>query len=275
MGKIIWIASYPKSGNTWMRSFLHNLINAGDEPLSINSLDEFIVSESAARLYRQFTDTPPVELDPRKLAALRPGVHRALAGNGAQNVYVKTHAFLGRSFDVPTITPEVTAGAIYIVRNPLDICISLASHIGKPLDEAIDFMGKEMAGKASADKVMEFWHSWSTNVFSWAKAPQGGVKVIRYEDLLENSAETFGEAVRFLRLDVSESRIRKAIQFSSFDAMRKQEEQEPFKERPPHNPRFFRKGISGEWRNTLTKKQVDRLVEDHYEPMKLFGYLPD
>jgi hypothetical protein len=275
MGKIIWIASYPKSGNTWMRGFLHNLLNADDKPLSINSLDEFIKGESAAKLYRQFTDAKPNRMDPRILASLRPKVHQSLTSDGPQNVFVKTHTFLGHSFGAPTITPEVTAGAIYIVRNPLDICISLASHIDKTIDEAIDFMGKETAGKASPDKVMEFWHSWSTNVSSWTKVPQPEIKVIRYEDLLENSTGTFSEAVKFLNLDVTESRIQKAIQFASFDAMRNQEEKEYFKERPPHSPRFFRKGIYGEWREKLTKDQIDRLVEDHYEQMDLFGYLPD
>ena len=275
MGKIVWIASYPKSGNTWMRGFVHNLINAVDKPMPINSISEFIKAESSAEYYRRFSDVPPTGLGPKKLAALRPRVHRSFVDGGPRIVFFKTHTFLGDSFGVPTITPEITAGAVYIVRNPLDICISLAGHIGKTIDEAIDFMGKETAGKASQDKVMEFWRSWSANVSSWTKVPQPKILVRRYEDLLENTSESFSEVAKFLRLDVSEKRLQNAIAFSSFGVMRNQEETETFNERPPHSHRFFRKGLQGEWKEKLTKSQVDRIVEDHYEQMKLFGYLPD
>ena len=258
-----------------MRSFLHNLINADDEPLSINSLNSFIKGESSALLYRQFTDLSPTDLNLEKLAALRPKVHHLLINDKPDNVFVKTHSFLGQSFDVPTITPEVTAGAIYIVRNPLDICISLANHIGKSIDEVIEWMGKDTVGESNEYKVMELWRSWSANVLTWTKYPQKEILVVRYEDLQEDKAESFGAVVKSLGLDFPESKIQKAIKFSSFEIMRNQEDKERFKESSPHSRRFFRKGIKGEWKEKLTKDQVDRLVEDHYEQMKLFGYLPD
>ena len=95
MGALIWLASYPKSGNTWTRAFLHNLLKNPDKPADINQLNQFCLGEDRAELYRQFTDRPLTELTPAEVSAIRPKVHELLTHSFPDSVFVKTHNYLG------------------------------------------------------------------------------------------------------------------------------------------------------------------------------------
>ena len=65
MGKILWLASYPRSGNTWLRAFLHNLFRNSAEPYDINRLQDFTLIDSDARWYRMLDPRSPTELTTR------------------------------------------------------------------------------------------------------------------------------------------------------------------------------------------------------------------
>ena len=79
MGKLIWLASYPKSGNTWLRAFLHNLMRNPNEPYDINRLTDFTLSDAQMRWYQLFDPRPGPEISAEEVAALRPKVHEAMA----------------------------------------------------------------------------------------------------------------------------------------------------------------------------------------------------
>jgi hypothetical protein len=99
------------------------------------------------------------------------------------------------------------------------------------------------------------------------------VEVVRYEDLLARPQETFTRAARFLQLPDDPERIAKAIRFSDFRELARQEAEKGFRERPRHAERFFRQGQSGEGRQRLTSEQIERLTQGHAEVMLRFGYL--
>jgi hypothetical protein len=99
------------------------------------------------------------------------------------------------------------------------------------------------------------------------------VEVVRYEDLLANPLATFTRAARFLQLPDDPERIAKAIRFSDFRELARQEAEKGFRERPRHAERFFRQGQSGEGRQRLTPAQVERLTRTHADVMRRFGYL--
>ena len=88
MGAIIWLASYPKSGNTWMRAFLHNLLRNPDKPTDINALHEFSMGEDQAQYYNHFDPRPCGEMTPEDIARLRPQVHRLLTEAFPDSVFV-------------------------------------------------------------------------------------------------------------------------------------------------------------------------------------------
>lgn len=275
MGALIWLASYPKSGNTWMRTFLHNLFANANQPVDLNRLDDFCLGVSATPWYRRYTSTAPQEMSYDEIAKYRPLIQRDFTNVFPDSVFVKTHHFLGEKFGTPLHNMDVTAGAIYVIRNPLDVAISMVPHFDITLDEAIRILADEQAGTTRSDThVPEYYGSWSTNVRSWTQVPNPQLLVVRYEDLLEKPRTHFKRVVKFLGLKPTPERLERAIKFSSFRVLKAQEEKGGFKERPAVSKAFFREGKSEQWRTKLTPEQVHQIISDHREQMERFGYVP-
>ena len=276
VGNLIWLASYPKSGNTWLRSFLHNLLLDLPESAEINELDRLCYGGSSRKWFEAVAPVPLEDLSPEALAALVPDVHAHMAKVSDKSRFVKTHNCFGNWFGVPLHTMALAAGAIYILRNPLDVAISLAHHYSEPVDWAIELMARPGAGTKLTDKhVPEVYDTWSAHVQSWTARPDRRVLVIRYEDLVAEPKIHFEKVARFLIPDPGEERLQRAIRNSSFDVLRAQEEATGFRERPEQSRFFFREGRAGQWRDAMTEEQIERVVAAHSEQMARFGYFPD
>ena len=137
MGNIVWLASYPKSGNTWIRAFLANLVANRSEPVALTDLPKYCEDEARPDLFGMIAGKPSTELSLDEIIALRPQVHALIAANARGSRFVKTHNFAGAMGGQPLHNASVTAGAIYVVRNPLDVAISMTHHFGITLDEAV------------------------------------------------------------------------------------------------------------------------------------------
>ena len=274
MGAIIWLASYPKSGNTWARAFLHNLLVKDDKPVDINALDSFCLGESKGAYYNQLDPRPLTELSDKEVAELRLKVHELLTTASPDSVFVKTHNYLGEWEEVPLVNMECTAGAIYILRNPLDVTISFSHHFGITIDETIEQMANlEMGTPTTLTSVRQVYGSWSSNVKSWTQQPNSAVHVLRYEDMTMKPFKACRDMARFLGLNPPRKRLQRAIEFSSFKVLKAQEEKHGFVERSAH-ARFFRAGKMGQWRGVLSEEQVATIVSHHREQMERFGYVP-
>ena len=277
MSGILWLASYPKSGNTWLRAFIANYMRNPPSALSINELPNFIMGDGMAWPFEKVAGRPIADLSVDDIQRLRPKVHQMFATSSADNVFVKTHnaiAFLG---DVPTISPEATAGAIYIIRNPLDVAVSYANHYGVDYDRAVEVFGREdTVLPTHGPLVVQYLGGWSDHVRSWLDAPGLKPHLIRYEDMTRKPDKAFRGVIKFLSLPLEVPRLKNAIRFSSFDTLARQEKDAGFIEAAPVEDRvFFRKGKVGDWRNHLSAAQVDRLIEDHHEVMAEHGYLTE
>ncbi|MSP82256.1 MAG: sulfotransferase domain-containing protein [Alphaproteobacteria bacterium] len=276
MGKLIWLASYPKSGNTWLRAFLHNLLRNPNEPYDINRLTDFTIQESIARWYEGLDPRPVVELALEDVARLRPLAQKRIADSRPDLVLVKTHNMMAAEAGHPLINMAVTAGAIYLVRNPLDIVLSYADHLGQSIDETIELMARTGARTGNVPGwVSEVVGSWSEHVESWTSAAHPALLVVRYEDLLANASATFGAIVKFLKVPAPPERLQRAIRQSSFKVLQGQEEAKGFKERSRSQAYFFRAGKAGSWQTELSPDQVARIVGVHREQMARFRYVPD
>jgi hypothetical protein len=275
---LVWLASYPRSGNTWTRAFLHNLFKgmSGDAGTqNINELNRFTAAVNGRELYAETLGFNPTDEHRNEIAAVRHEVQRRAADQFEGLIFTKTHQALLADRDSTTINFAVTAGAIYIIRNPLDVAVSYAHHLGCPLDETIASLGRANAEIPMTEtQVHEVIGSWSQHVLSWTHKPHQAICVMRYEDMLATPERAFGGLARHLLLDPTLEQLADAIDRSSFTTLRAQEESEGFQERSSQPGRFFREGRAGQWKEVLTKEQVTRIVDDHGPQMARFGYLP-
>ncbi len=275
MPGILWLASYPKSGNTWMRAFLANLISDAPEPLPLKRIGDLCPSEPSEIWFKPFADKPVAELKAKEVAPLRTRAQERVVSLNKNVVPMKTHSYLGEDFGYPIISMKATYGAVYIIRDPRDVAISAADHFGKTLDEMIDYMNDPLGTCAPMAGLIvhELQSSWSNHVESWTKWNHPGIFVVRYEDLLADPLDQFGRVARHFGVTSDPARIEKAVEFSAFKQLQKLEASEGFVERSVHSERFFRSGSSGNWREKLTPEQVARIEQDHATQMKRFGYL--
>lgn len=274
MKSLFWLASYPKSGNTWMRAFLANYVFDQPEPVPVNQLHKLGIGDAIASAYTKVLGSGFDPTNPADSARVREPFFKALVANGADINLVKTHNQNNVAFGCNLIPAHYTRGAIYIIRDPRDMVISYASHLGMGVDRAIEGMNTvDNATAADEKNVHQFLGRWSDHVTSWTRSKKFAVTVIRYEDMLERPEKTFGTVIRRVGMPVEKDRLAKAIEFSSFDKLRGQEEETGFVENSEKQERFFRKGTSGQWREELTPDQVARIEADHGRVMRKYGYL--
>ncbi|MHA1522925.1 MAG: sulfotransferase domain-containing protein [Alphaproteobacteria bacterium] len=275
MSGVIWLASYPKSGNTWARAFLANILNRDNQPLPLAVISKTIPGEASVKWFQQFGPADLDLSDGKSVAQARSAVQAKIAAQSASVCFLKTHSYLGEAFGHPIFNMDVTVGAIYIVRNPLDVAVSARYHFNVSQDETIDILARTDAmGEPTEKLVFEKATDWSTNVKSWTGHPNPQLLVLRYEDMLEAPNKAFGRLVRFLGLKVPQSKITAAIDNASFNKLKSAEVKEGFSERPDHAAEFFRKGRAGQWREVLSEDQIKRIVDRHREQMARFDYIP-
>ena len=282
----IWIASYPKSGNTWMRAFLMQLLWGESQNLTLADLATYFAGSSGRQWYDAAYEGPTSSLDEAALLHLRHKAIRLMARDTDGMVFVKTHSPLaawGTRPDQHLIPPDLTRGAVYIVRNPLDIVPSAARHYGVGLDDMIDLMASEdFVSAGSESHVPEKIGSWSAHVNAWTagtdKPLQPGdqvPQVVRYEDMVADPLAAFSLVTHYLGIQVPRARMNRAIRRASFSALQQDERHNGFSERSGHTEGFFTNGKPGAGLVDLSEKQILRIVKTHGETMRRCGYPTD
>jgi aryl sulfotransferase len=280
MPKIYWIVSYPKSGNTWVRVLLANHIAGTASPISINKLaDHGQIGGFSRDLFDALVGIKSSRLSPTVLHRLRPAAYRAMAA-AETPLFVKLHDAWGRTDrDEPIVPEEATAGVIYVVRNAFDVAVSASHHWGLSIDATVDRLCDDamtLAGNPDRLSIAlpQRIGSWSGHCRSWLDDSGLHSLVVRYEDLVIDSAAALTRIVTFCRLDADQDRIARAVGNSSFSLLREQERQTGFVEQSPHAPgRFFRSGTTDSWREVLPRHLVRRLIDSHGEALERFGYI--
>jgi aryl sulfotransferase len=287
----IWLASYPKSGNTWLRMLIANLAAQDDRPVGINDL---AATSSIASARGAFDDLLLIDsglLTQDEADCLRPRVYEELA-RGAEDDeqdprktppavrFVKVH-------DAYTLTPlgepllagaRGADGAIVIVRDPRDVAPSLASHRNTSIDEAIAFMNdRDAVFSANTTRqnsqLRQKLPGWSAHITSWLEQTDIPVHLVRYEDLQIDTAAMLRRALQFAGQAATDDELWRAVRFADFARLKQQEEEMGFKEAPRQlGARFFRRGEAGGWRDELMPDQAARIVAAHGTLMRQLGY---
>jgi hypothetical protein len=282
---IFWLASYPKSGNTWFRVFLANLLNTSGQPIDLNHLNTGAIA-SARGWIDEVLGFESSNFSHDEIDALRPHAYAWHSAHHHGVGYHKIHdAYtyldsMGAGIDGgnPIFPVEGCLGALYFIRNPLDVAISFANHSQCSIDQSIANLGNPSfafcKGKSRQNNQLRQWLlSWSLHVKSWVNAKNIPVLVLRYEDMVSKPEETFTKATKFLQLSVSQDEILKAIDASKIETLQALEAAGGFSEKPAKVERFFRKGVVGDWKNTLTEAQMNQIIHDHADTMREHGYL--
>jgi aryl sulfotransferase len=277
LSEIFWLASYPKSGNTWLRMFLANLLRDDGHPVDLDSPDLARQRSNTRQIFDDAAGVEASDLTWEETERFLPQVFRHLARISPRTLFLKTHdPYTVLPHGKPLIPSDVTAGAIYVVRNPLDVAVSYARYSALPVDRIVEVMATGFC--APPDRSIGILNPrlppWSEHVLSWSEGPPFQVHPVRYEDMHERPLETFSALARFCGLPSDADNIERALRHSSFDRLRKQEHERGFAERPEFTSAFFREGKSNIWKDVLSESQVARIVSRHGEVMRRFGYFP-
>jgi hypothetical protein len=173
MAGIYWLASYPKSGNTWFRAFLTNLLQPGQTPASINQLLGGFGTSRA--LFEQMTGLDSADLTVVEIDRLRPKVYEQLAHEANDPIFLKIHdAYTHNDRAQPLIPTQVTLGVIYLIRNPLDVAVSFAHHAACDVNTMVAAMANEnyaLCGQTHrlSSQLRQKLLSWSSHVTSWTE----------------------------------------------------------------------------------------------------------
>jgi hypothetical protein len=276
---IVWLASYPKSGNTWFRAFLTNLLEKPDQQADINNLYPTTIA-SSRQMFDEITGIPSADLTASEIDLIKPELYRSEAAETGETIFHKIHdAFTLAPDGNPLIPVDVTKAVLYFIRNPLDVAVSFANHLATNIDKTIRIMNNNnyaFCGKEDRlfNQTRQLLLSWSRHVQSWIDESKLPILVIRYEDMHTAPFETFKRATGFIGIEATDEAISKAIEKSAFENLKKQEDEKGFREKNISSGSFFRKGKAGDWKNVLTENQVRQLIRNHKKVMRRFGYFP-
>ena len=273
LGGIIWLASYPKSGNTWLRVFIENLFRNTTEPAEINNLGIVRNNDNAPNLYQDVIDQDIFGMTDSELHQYR-GVIQSRLAAGTESVFVKTHNALQNFEGRPLIYLEHTAGAVYLLRNPFDMVISFSDHYRISYDDAIEAIASPSHRvKTTNQGIFQILAGWSNHYRTWHNVNNLNPLLIRYEDMVRSPVKSFGRFMQFLGLPKNEERLKRAIRNSSFDEVSKQELKSGFSERSRPDQKFFRSGKVGGYKSLLSDSQIGKIIDGHGELLFEKGYI--
>jgi hypothetical protein len=275
--KVVCIASYPKSGNTWMRLALQACLNGGRidalADLSVNGASTF-----GRLMFQRLMGLDPSHLTSAEFEEVLPEYLALMARQGRHVVLMKTHGAARMPSGKPMLRPAVARLVVHLVRDPRDVAVSWAHHRGRTIDEAIAMMADDTASLGDLHDPLQ--HSlpqhlggWSRHVESWLDAPEYlRVLTLRYEDRLSDPLGTLALTARRAGVPHARAIVEAAVAATDFRRVAAMERSNGFRERPREASRFFRHGRAGGWRSVLTADQIARIERDHGTVMRRLGY---
>jgi len=282
---IIWLASYPKSGNTYVRAFLSAYYfseNGQFDFSQISNIDQFphekFFKEKVNSISEASKQWLPIQKEINKDKKIR---------------FFKTHSFLGHYQNNEFTSPETTLGAVYIVRDPRNVLTSLKNHYSFDDDKALEMItdkSRSLMSNNGSHASLNFISSWAENYISWFKDGRFRRLFIKYEDLIANKYETFRDIIVFTNTlmnkveGVNKLKLQKAIESTNFNDLKKKEISETFdgsqssfkswrKFHSENKNLFFNLGPENNWKKILKTKISNKIEISFEKEMKKLGYL--
>ena len=280
---IFWIASYPKSGNTWMRTMLSSYYYS----------DDGIFNQKLLSKIEQFPEKKHFnnfEYDQSKVGDnSRFWIKAQEKLNKDKKLrFFKTHNLLGGINGNQFTNIENTIAGIYIVRDPRNILTSLKNHYEMNNEDALNFMINENKfiydyKKKNDYSDFQFISSWKLNYKSWINQKSFPIKVAKYEDLQEKTFSTFKDLIIFIDKTIgnknkfNKKKAINSIKSTSFDKLKNIEKSEGFEEallskEGKKNISFFHLGPKNDWKKMLDENYQKKLNSIFAVDLKELGY---
>ena len=277
---IIWIASYPKSGNTWLRSIITSLLYTTDGIFDfklIKKIKQFPTRNQFQEFTKNFNDINEISkfwLLAQDKINLTEEIKFFKTHN--LNCAVNKNSFTNKSH---------TLGTIYVVRDPRNLVNSIKNHYNKGNDEeAKNFLiSKKILSRVPKDNeadIATLLGSWSDHYNFWTKR-NSNLLLIKYEDLILDTKKELERIIiylkKFMTVEINPEKIKNILSTTSFDHLKNLENKGLFNENvydsKKNKIRFFNKGPSNDWTKVLDKKIQDDIEKIFYKEMKELGYI--
>ena len=275
MHKNIFLASYPKSGNTWLRSIIGNFYNF-DKEFSLNDLKS-IPLLSIKKHFNEFQNKVYINNNELHFDWVSQNIIKCqkILNNKLNHLNIfKTHSVRHKNFTNET----VNAGFIYIVRDPRDIIVSLKNFSGREIEKTIDEFLFSKSLMITTNGAQELLSTWELNVQSWLNYTSVPRLIIKYEDLKLNPKEIISNIKEFLNkihsfnINLNDQDIDKIVENTNFNNLKKLEDKNGFDEATIHS-NFFRSGTSNQWKDVLTNTQINLIEKNLKSMMRYFNYI--
>ena len=285
---IIWIASYPKSGNTWIRSLLSSYLFSDDGKFSFKLLRN-IEQFSSKNLPFESSEKPNYQA--RISKSWIPS--QEIINRDKKIHFYKTHNALCAINGNKFTDRFNTLAVIYVVRDPRNLVTSLAHHYELSLDEAFNFLTnkrkiifplnnykQDKSNKANDD--FNFLSDWTTHYQSWKNINFCPIKIIKYEDCLTESKKVFISTLdflsKYLKFKLDKKKIYNALESTSFENLSRMEIREGFHESVTSSKtmkkiKFFNLGKKNNWKKLLNKNLIEKIETYCKNEMNDLGYL--
>ena len=276
---IIWLASYPKSGNTWVRVFLNSLYYTENNDSDINnlSIDQFPNRKHFEGITENVDDLKEFSEN---------CINAQLKLNLSNKTkFFKTHHALWENGKFKFTNIQTTLGVIYIVRDPRNVITSLKNHFNfENYEDSLNFLidEKKIIGIKNSKKQEDLPHiisSWKNHFNSWKKMKKNYI-LVKYENLINNPKKEFEKIASYLEKvlgkKLNKFKILDAIEKSSFENLKKKEQIYGFKETPKYlnnSKTFFNLGPKNDWRKMLSRDVSEKIEKEFEKEMLELNYL--
>ncbi len=276
MKNLFWMASYPKSGNTWLRAFIGGLL--GQELIREDGTFPKFSSQCSDRAIFEQVFAGEIPPATEGTFAWRPAFQRALSARfGQRQHFVKTHCRYDMPDGQPLFAPDVSVRAVMIVRNPIDVAASLTNHFGVDLQSAISIINNADAimAKSSSRNFPTPLGDWSTFHRSWLRQTAIPLTIMRYEDLHADPERHFGKLAAEVFRVTDKDRVAQAMAAARFETLQARENRHGFDEKPTPGTQFFWKGRPFHGLEIFDSQQRRKIWDAHGEVAGLLGYRYD
>ena len=279
---IIWIASYPKSGNTWVRSIISSILYSNDGVFNFNLLKKIQQFPNKKHLENFTTDFHNINEIKKYWTESQDWINL-----NKEIKFFKTHHINCKIGEHAFTNRKNTLGTIYVVRDPRNLVNSFTNHYNIDKNTAKHFITSRQSVTGAIGKMRKNNHiftilgSWNDHYRSWTKM-SNNLLIIKYEDLLINPLIEIKKIIKylnnFINFTCSEEKIKNIINSTSFEIMKKKETENGFHEAVMDNTglnkiNFFNLGKENRWEKYLNEEEEKYIKEKLGNEMKELGYL--